>query len=107
MRISPSKPIKLRQRLTQILRMLPPQIRLLHLPAPAPRPPLRRRTIHDRELVQHLVFGRDDEAARADDAVGGDADGVVDARAGGDCVVVADGGGFDAWDLWKGGRGGW
>ena len=39
----------------------------------------------------------EDDAAWADVAVGGDADGVGDARAGAKDVARADGGGFDAW----------
>ena len=49
-------------------------------------------------FVEHLVFSRHDEDAGADDAVGGDAEGVVYAGAGADGVAVADGGRFDAWE---------
>lgn len=70
--------------------MLPPKVGLLDLAPPAPHAPLGRGPVYDRVLVEDLVLGRDDEACGADDAVGGDADGVVDARAGEDRVEVPD-----------------
>ena len=50
------------------------------------------------ERTQSGLARARDEDAGADDAVGGDAEGVVYAGAGADGVAVADGGRFDAWE---------
>ena len=97
-RISTSpKSVELGQHLLQILGVLSPQIRLLHLPPAAPLPALRCGAVDDGEVVEDLVVGGREEAAGADDAEAGDAHGVVHAGAGGDGVEVAHGGAFDAW----------
>lgn len=75
--------------------MLPPQIRLLNLPPPAPLPPFGCGSVYDREVVEDFVFDGDDEATYADHAVVGYPNGVVYTRACGDGVVVAYARAFD------------
>ena len=78
--------------------MLPAEVHLLDLAAAAPDAALCGGAVDGGVLVEHLVLRGDDEDAGADDAVGGDAEGVVYAGAGADGVAVADGGRFDAWE---------
>ena len=76
--------------------MLATEIHLLDLAATAPRAAFGGRAVDDGVVVEHLVLGGDDEDAGADDTVGGDAEGVVDAGTGADGVAVSYGGGLDA-----------
>jgi len=98
------EPIKLWQRLSEILAMFPPQISLLHL-SPA-TPPSRALVGHIDQRSGHgvcfrryggggvsdrvgfeggFVFG-DDERAGGDGAEVGDADCMVDAASGAECI---------------------
>ena len=76
--------------------MLPAEVHLLDLSTARPGAAVGCRAVDDGALVEDLVLGGDDENAGADDAVGGDAEGVVDAGAGADGVAVSYGGGLDA-----------
>jgi hypothetical protein len=89
MSISPPQPVKLGQRLPKVLCVLPPKIRLLHPPTPAPYPPLRGRPINNGVLVQDLIVRRHDETTRANDAVRRNPHSVVHARSRRNRVEVA------------------
>src|SRR6266403_2137962 len=52
--IPPPQAVKLGQRLSEVLCVLPSTIRLLHPPPPAPYPPFPGRPIYNRVLVQDL-----------------------------------------------------
>lgn len=67
--ISPPQAVKLGQRLPEVLCVLPPKIRLLHPPTPAPHPSFRGRPINNRVLVQNLIVRRHDETTCTDDAI--------------------------------------
>lgn len=69
MSLTPPQPIELGQSLSKVLRMLPPQIRLLDFTSSAPRPPLRRRSVNHGIIVQHFVLSGYDQASGTDDTV--------------------------------------
>jgi hypothetical protein len=87
--ISPPQAIKLGERLSQVLCVLPTEIRLLHPSTSAPYPPLPGGPINHRVLVQDLVVRGNDEATSADDAIRGNSHSVVHARPCRDRVEVA------------------
>ena len=94
--ISPPQAIKLGQRLPEVLCVLPPKIRLLHPPTPAPYPPLRGRSINNSVLVQDLIVRRHDETTRANDAIRRNPYSMVHARSRRDRVEVAHARRFDS-----------
>ena len=95
--ISPPQAVKLGQRLPEVLCMFPPKIRLLHLPTPAPYPPLRGWPINNSVLVQHLIVRRQDQTTRANNAIRRNPHCMVHARSRRNRVEVAYARRFDAY----------
>ena len=95
--ISPPQAVKLGQRLPEVLCVLPPKIRLLHPPTPAPYPPLRGRPINNSVLVQNFIVRRHDETARTNDAIRRNPYSMVHARSRRNRVEVAHARRFDSY----------
>ena len=95
--IAAPETIKLWKHVSEVVGVLATEVHFLNLAAPAPYASLRGRAVYDCVVVEHLVFCGDHEDACADDAIGGDTEGMVDACAGADGIAVADSRGLDTW----------
>ena len=69
--------------------MFDPQVSLLDLPSTTPSSFLRSGAIHGRVLVQRLVLGRYHQTTCTDDTVVGYSHRMMDARSGGNGIVVS------------------
>jgi hypothetical protein len=94
--VASAQPVELWEHLPKVLDMFPPQVRLLKFTSPTPHAAFRGQAIYNSIIIDHLILGGDDEARRANDAIRGQSDSVMDPSALGYRVEVANRRTFDS-----------